>query len=304
MHLRTGAGRYIGHIEYTQLPELGAEVGPGVAVGPAPVRLFLLTNRMNLNGVLSSRMLAPRESFHKYYADLLELSPGWVPLLTSPPPATLVASVVAERGSGSPVLVELSESVLGGQQPNGPVVYIHAAALSDVLKQSISARRSRSANTGLVAIATSFHTRNERHRVIQEWHRHLPASMTGTMRGWWRLLASRISRLNRSAVDADGEIGGEDFDDDAAVAISIVGDEDSSHSAAAELAADAFFGAEAFLEVFAEIECHVRDRYDRGQACWASVTYTLWVATPRRCRLTEWWRLVNFFDWTNSCKGL
>jgi hypothetical protein len=71
--------------------------------------------------------------------------------------------------------------------------------------------------------------------------------------------------LESFAVDADGEIGGEDFDDDAAVAINIVGDEYSGHSAAAELTADAFFGAEAFLEVFAEIECHVRYLYDEDR---------------------------------------
>jgi hypothetical protein len=96
-------------------------------------RLFLLTNRMNLNGILSSRILAPRESFHKYYSDLLELSPGWVPLLAVQPTAQLVKQVVAERGAGVPVLVELSESVLNGRDPDSPVTYVRAALLSDVV---------------------------------------------------------------------------------------------------------------------------------------------------------------------------
>ena len=98
-----------------------------------PRRVLFLTNRMNLMSILSSRVLAPREAFHKYYADLLELSPGWVPLLTVRPTARLVERVVAERGAGSPVLVELSESVLSGREPDSSVTYVRAAALSDVV---------------------------------------------------------------------------------------------------------------------------------------------------------------------------
>lgn len=112
-------------------PEAGVETE--VVPSSEPLRLFLLTNRMNLNSILSSRLLAPRESFHKYYADLLELSPGWVPLLTVQPTAQLVERVLAERGAGAPVLVELSESVLNGREPDSPVTYVRAALLSDVV---------------------------------------------------------------------------------------------------------------------------------------------------------------------------
>ncbi|MDN2495891.1 hypothetical protein FHY52_04135 [Nocardia nova] len=103
----------------------------GLAI--TPPRLFVLTNRMNLLALLSSRLLAPRESFYKYYADLLVQCPGWVPILVGPPPAPLVERVVAERCAGSPVLVEVSESVLNGQQLDGPVVYVRAAAMADVV---------------------------------------------------------------------------------------------------------------------------------------------------------------------------
>ncbi|MFJ4171661.1 hypothetical protein ACIPY3_19330 [Paenarthrobacter sp. NPDC089714] len=112
---------------------------PSVEVGAEVVqisehrRLFLLTNQMNLNGILSSRILAPRESFHKYYADLLELSPGWVPLLTIPPPAQLIERVVREHGSGAAVLLELSTSVLNGRELGSPVTYIRAAKFLDVV---------------------------------------------------------------------------------------------------------------------------------------------------------------------------
>ncbi|MFE3318154.1 hypothetical protein [Nocardia sp. NPDC059195] len=99
----------------------------------APPRLFVLTNRMNLVALLSSRLMAPRESFYKYYADLLALCPGWVPILVGPPPALLVERVVVEPGAGAPVLIEVSESVLNGQQLDGPVAYARAAAMADVV---------------------------------------------------------------------------------------------------------------------------------------------------------------------------
>ncbi|MEX5237102.1 hypothetical protein [Kocuria arenosa] len=116
-----------------EAPEPAAGVRTDVAVFPKPGRLFFLTNQMNLNGILSSRMLAPRESFHKYYVDLLELSPGWVPLLAVQPTAQLVERVVAERGAGAPVLVELSESVLIGRELDSPVTYVRAAHFSNVV---------------------------------------------------------------------------------------------------------------------------------------------------------------------------
>lgn len=102
------------------------------SVEAAPGRLLFLTNRMNLNGLLSSRVLSPRESIHKYYADLLELSPGWVPILTVLPPTSLFERVTGERGAGAPVIVELAATALDGQAPDGPIVYLRAARLSDV----------------------------------------------------------------------------------------------------------------------------------------------------------------------------
>lgn len=98
-----------------------------------PRRLFVLTNQMNLVGILSSRVLAPRESFQKYYTDLLEQCPGWVPLLTVPPNPHLVEQVVAERGAGAPVLLEVPESVLRGQHFHASVTYVRALRLSDVV---------------------------------------------------------------------------------------------------------------------------------------------------------------------------
>ncbi|WP_322544534.1 hypothetical protein U2G91_21130 [Rhodococcoides fascians] len=92
--------------------------------------LYLLTNRMNLYGVLGSRVVAPRESYGKYYSDLLERAPGWVPLITDRPSAALIELVTAERGAGGPVLVELTPDGVEGLRHDGAVVYVSAVALS------------------------------------------------------------------------------------------------------------------------------------------------------------------------------
>jgi hypothetical protein len=122
------------------------------------LRLFVLTNRMNLIGVLSSRLLAPRESFTKYYADLLQLAPGWVPVLTTSPPGSLVDQVVSERGSDAPVLIELATSVLDDDVA-APVRYIRAATLADV--KGIHFRDAKSLREHRARGYSNVHTHDE-----------------------------------------------------------------------------------------------------------------------------------------------
>lgn len=98
---------------------------------PVQASLYYLTNRMNLNGILSSRLIAPRESFQKYYADLLQVTPGWVPLLQDAPRAGQIEAVVSERGSGSPVIIEFPSTILGKTKPRSRVAYLPAVALSE-----------------------------------------------------------------------------------------------------------------------------------------------------------------------------
>lgn len=93
--------------------------------------LFYLTNRMNLNGILASRLVAPRESFGKYYADLLEASPQWVPLLRQPPSAHLMELVTNERGSGAPVLIEFPPSACRFGVTAGGAIYMRALRLAE-----------------------------------------------------------------------------------------------------------------------------------------------------------------------------
>lgn len=103
------------------------------AAADTSTALYFLTNRMNLNGVLSSRLVAPRESFGKYYADLLDRCPGWVPLLTQPPGQDLIDAVLAERGAGAPVIIEFPLSVAGEQPLDVPVVYVPAVGLAEAI---------------------------------------------------------------------------------------------------------------------------------------------------------------------------
>jgi hypothetical protein len=68
---------------------------------------FVLTNWMNLNGMLSSRIIGPRPSFRKYYQDLLELTDGYVSLLRGSVSSELVDYVSAKAPTG-PALLELA----------------------------------------------------------------------------------------------------------------------------------------------------------------------------------------------------
>ena len=114
--------------------ELAArDVRGSTAVAPAAESLYFLTNRMNLNGVLSSRLVAPRESFQKYYSDLLQQTPGWVPLLTHVPTATQIDAVTSERGAGTPVIIEFPREVVGKSRPDESTVYVPAVALSEAV---------------------------------------------------------------------------------------------------------------------------------------------------------------------------
>ncbi len=102
-------------------------------VASRPSALYFLTNRMNLNGVLSSRLIAPRESHDKYYVDLLEQVPGWVPLLTQPPTQALIEAVMVERGAGTPVVIEFPLDVAKEAELRQPVTYVPALALSQAV---------------------------------------------------------------------------------------------------------------------------------------------------------------------------
>jgi hypothetical protein len=85
--------------------------------GPAPSGGALrgvLTNRWNLIEFLSRRLIVPMEVFVKYYDDLLRLTPGRVPLVTSPVSDDLVAAVTGEDPAVMfPVFIEVDRDFDG-----------------------------------------------------------------------------------------------------------------------------------------------------------------------------------------------
>lgn len=116
--------------------------GAAVSSSGVPAHtVYFLTNRMNLNGILSSRLVAPRESFQKYYADLLQQTPGWVPLLRDAPAPAHIEAVTSERGAGAPVLVEFPLDALGKVKLDAPIVYVPAIALSEAVAIHLPSER-------------------------------------------------------------------------------------------------------------------------------------------------------------------
>ena len=73
-------------------------------------RWFLLTNRRNLIGMCTQRLVCPRWGLEKYYLDLLEVAPGYLPLIAGGVSSSLVDLVFSESGSSYPVMVEVAAS--------------------------------------------------------------------------------------------------------------------------------------------------------------------------------------------------
>jgi len=125
----------------TSLTGTSESSATGAAVSKPTQTLYFLTNRMNLNGILSSRLVAPRESFQKYYSDLLQQTPGWVPLLRDAPTSAQIEAVTSERGAGAPVLVEFPLDVLGKVTSDAPIVYVPAVAFSEAVAIHLPSER-------------------------------------------------------------------------------------------------------------------------------------------------------------------
>lgn len=82
---------------------------PMAADAPSPETWFFLTNRQNLLEVLSARLIAPAETYTKYYDDLLAHAPGRVVLVGGAVSEELVGLVVDRDDEGSfPVMLEFT----------------------------------------------------------------------------------------------------------------------------------------------------------------------------------------------------
>lgn len=81
--------------------------------------IVFLTNRFNLLQILSTYYVAPKESYSKYYEDLLTLVPGRVPLVRSPVSTELQALVLREGEASFPVALEIAvDQVVAGKLPS------------------------------------------------------------------------------------------------------------------------------------------------------------------------------------------
>ena len=70
--------------------------------------LYYATNRLNAVAVLSRSVILPLSSYEKYYSDLLEHAPAWLPLFFDGVSSGVAEALCNEETSAFPVLIELS----------------------------------------------------------------------------------------------------------------------------------------------------------------------------------------------------
>lgn len=76
---------------------------------------FYPSNQLNLMMTLAAGLFLPPAGFgDKYYRDLLQRYPGWIPLFRTNIPVEVVAEVIADASHLTPVAVELDISVVKG----------------------------------------------------------------------------------------------------------------------------------------------------------------------------------------------
>jgi len=75
-----------------------------------------ITNQMNLMMILAAGLFMPQQGFgDKYYRDLLQLFPGWIPLFPGSVQQDLVEQVISEAHHLKPTIAQLDISRLNGQ---------------------------------------------------------------------------------------------------------------------------------------------------------------------------------------------
>jgi len=70
-------------------------------------RRWLPTNRFNLVAIQAGRLIRPLQGYRKYYSDVLDLKPGYVPLLRKLPAKDVFDYCARETPQAWPVLLEL-----------------------------------------------------------------------------------------------------------------------------------------------------------------------------------------------------
>lgn len=74
-----------------------------------------ITNHLNLAYILAAGLIMkPKDFGNKYYGDVLQQFPGWVPIFPGPIPSGVLTQATAERASLRPCLIEIAlEQVVG-----------------------------------------------------------------------------------------------------------------------------------------------------------------------------------------------
>lgn len=77
-------------------------------------RWFMPTNTANLRMIVAQGLISSPSGFSKYYTDVLELFPGYVPLFKNEIQSAVLNSVVNEVSGLTPCLLEFNLKMLGG----------------------------------------------------------------------------------------------------------------------------------------------------------------------------------------------
>ena len=77
-------------------------------------RWLFPTNTNNLRMILAQGLLASPDGFKKYYADALDLQPGWVPLYRNKIPRDVLEKCVSERKNLTQCIIEVNINGIGG----------------------------------------------------------------------------------------------------------------------------------------------------------------------------------------------
>lgn len=102
-------------------------------------RRWLPTNRYNLMAIQAGRLIRPQPGYGKYYADVLDLRPGYIPLLPEPPGPDVLAYCGRETPQAWPVLLELDlpqamaiQPALAGMIPSNSITAVHCRSLEEL----------------------------------------------------------------------------------------------------------------------------------------------------------------------------
>jgi hypothetical protein len=112
-------------------------------------RIMYVTNRYNLLECLSSRLIAPRAAYDKYYRDTLELSAGRILLVSHHVGQHVIAACTVEGTGNFPVAIEIPQSAVGSSKmpaltevgrersakPSDPAILAWASSLVIVLSR-------------------------------------------------------------------------------------------------------------------------------------------------------------------------